>query len=73
MRHYIERSNGEVVMEFSRSEILPSSPVASATCLNRTENHSIGLSPFDMARVRAALEADAIDKREEDKFLHKND
>lgn len=73
MRRYIERSNGEVVMEFSRCEVFPSSPVASSTCLNLADNQSIGLSPFDMAKVRAALEADAIDNHGEDESHHDND
>lgn len=51
MKYFTERSNGEAVVDFC--ETPPSSPGA-----NRI---SIGLSPFDMTKVRAALEADCIE------------
>jgi hypothetical protein len=51
MKYFTERSNGEAVVDFC--ETPPSSPDA-----NRI---SIGLSPFDMTKVRAALEADSIE------------
>jgi hypothetical protein len=67
MRRYTERSDGEAVTEFSRCEIFPSSPeAAGTTCVSLIKTHSIGTSPFDMAKVRAALEADVIDNHEDD-------
>lgn len=51
MKYFTERSNGEAVVDFC--ETPPSSSDA-----NRI---SIGLSPFDMTKVRAALEADCIE------------
>lgn len=74
MRHYTERSDGEAVTEFSLCEIFPSSPVAAATtCLSLINMHSVGISPFDMAKVRAALEDDAINNHEDDELHHDND
>mmetsp|Transcript_37335 Transcript_37335/g.78214 ORF Transcript_37335/g.78214 Transcript_37335/m.78214 type:complete len:405 (-) Transcript_37335:624-1838(-) len=61
-RHYTERADGEVVMEFTRCEISPSSPiVAGGEYPDLIGTRSTGASPFDMAKVRAALDANAID------------
>ena len=48
---FTERSNGERVVDFCRFELPHSSPDAELT--------SIGLSPFDMTKVRAAPEVKA--------------
>lgn len=73
MRLYTERSDGEAVTEFSRCEIFPSSPVAAGTtCVSLIKTHSIGTSPFDMAKVRSALKADVIDNHEEDALYPDN-
>ncbi len=69
MRRYTERSDGVAVTEFSRCEIFPSSPeAAGTTCLGLIKTHSIGTSPFEMAKVRAALQADVIDNHEKDEL-----
>ena len=73
MRCYTERSDGEAIAEFSRCEIFSSSPeAAGTTCLNLVKTHSIGTSPFDMGKVRAALEADVIDNHEDDELYPDN-
>ena len=59
LRGYTERSDGEVVKEFTRCEISPSSPVAHDKHSDLIGTRSTGVSPFDPEKVRTALEADA--------------
>lgn len=60
--HYTERSDGDAVVHFKQIEVLlPSS--AKATGADKrpsvVETRSIALSPFDIAKVKAALEANS--------------
>ena len=69
IRQYTERSDGELVIEFGRCEIIPSSPMRPSLITSQ----SASTSPFDLAKVRAALEAYAIDHYEEEVSQHDND
>ena len=58
-RHYSERADGELVLEFQRCEITPSSHIRlDATSPHIGGTQSVGVSPFDLAKVRATLKAD---------------
>jgi hypothetical protein len=65
VRHFSERSDGDLMLNFSRCEIAPSmtadaanaSPFFAQTCDTST-------SPFDMIKLQAALEAAASDDDE---------
>lgn len=68
IRHYTERADGEIMLEFTRCEILPSddkmkavplSPVIATDgkCHDLIGTRSIGVSPFDLTKVKAALDA----------------
>ena len=70
IRQYTERSDGELVIEFGRCEIIPSSPMRPSLI---TSQNVASTSPFDLAKVRAALEAYAIDHYEEEVSKHDND
>lgn len=69
IRQYTERSDGELVIEFGRCEIIPSSPMRASLITSQ----SASTSPFDLAKVQAALEAYAIDHYEEEVSQHNND
>jgi hypothetical protein len=66
IRQYTERSDGELVIEFGRCEIIPSSPMRPSLLASQ----SVSTSPFDLAKVRAALEAYAINHYEEGESHH---
>jgi hypothetical protein len=69
IRQYTERSDGELVIEFGRCEIIPSSPMRPSLIASQ----SASTSPFDLAKVRAVLEAYTIDHYEEEVSQHDND
>lgn len=63
IRHYTERSDGDAVAHFQQIEVLLQSSAAAAGVEKRpspVETRSIALSPFDMAKVKSALEADSL-------------
>lgn len=64
MRQYTERADGDEVEHFFRCEITPTSALKKKPYSSKEDNdlvgtRSVGTSPFDMDRVREALEADA--------------
>ena len=73
IKHYTERCDGEAVLEFTRCEISPTSPIVvkNDECHDLIGTRSVSTSPFDMDKVRAALQADANDtQNEHDDELH---
>jgi len=66
IRHYTERSDGVAVAYFQQIEVSTSSAPASAAADGVgkrppiVEMRSIALSPFNMAKVKAALRADSL-------------
>ena len=73
IKHYTERCDGEAVLEFTRCEISPTSPIVAKNdeCHDLIGTRSVSTSPFDMDKVRAALQADANDtQNEHDDELH---
>ena len=67
MKHYTERCDGVAVLEFTRCEISPTSPIVvkNDECHDLIGTRSVSTSPFDMDKVRAALHADVIDTQNE--------
>jgi len=63
IRHYTERSDGVAVAYFQQIEVSTSSASAAADGVGKrppiVETSSIALSPFNMAKVKAALRADS--------------
>ena len=59
IRRYTERADGEAIADFSRREMPPSAPVPSSTSALAPRTRSTGVSPFDLAQLRAALDVDA--------------
>lgn len=68
IRHYTERSDGDAVSHFQQIEVSTSSAAAAAgggvgRHPHLVETRSIALSPFNMAKVKAALQADSRSQR----------
>ena len=63
-RHFAERCDGELVTVFSRREIAPSQVNNGDANGVFADTATIGVSPFDMKKVRDALEADGSDSEE---------
>ncbi len=61
IHHYTERCDGDAVRYFQQIEILTSSGAADGVQQrpSAVETRSIALSPFDMEKVKAALEANS--------------
>lgn len=69
IRQYTERSDGELVIEFGRCEVISSLPMRPSLITSQ----SASTSPFDLAKVRAALGAYPIDHYEEEESKNDND
>ena len=62
-RNFSDRADGELVLNFSRQEITPKSIKKIDSSPFTLEMCDVGVSPFDMTKVLAALEADDSNRR----------